>query len=116
MKSSLVEPYWQSWITIFICSERKSRGGIKKKYSKRSGNWSAEPVKEDKSYSYWSVLLSEILQKRAEDKESASRPVEVAPTNPKNLAATKAMKEAPTTKELVEAKRSRFKSKSNSSN
>ena len=64
-------------------------------------------MKEDKSYSYWPVLLSEILQKKAEDKDSASRPVEVA--------ATIAMKEAPTTKELVEAKCSRFKAKSNSS-
>jgi len=30
MTSSLAEPYWQSWSTIFICSERTSRGAIKK--------------------------------------------------------------------------------------
>lgn len=78
-------------------------------YSKRSGNWRAEAVKEDKSYSYWRVLLSDILRKRAEDKESATRHVELAPTNPKHLAPTIAMKAAPSTKELIEAKRSRFK-------
>ena len=100
----------------FHLFRKEIQGRNKKKYSKSSGNWSAEPVKEDKSYSYWPVLLSQVLQKRAEDKDSAARPVEVAPTNPKNLASTIAMKEAPTTKELVEAKRSRFKSKSNNSN
>ena len=30
MTSSLAEPFWQSWITISICSGRISRGGIKK--------------------------------------------------------------------------------------
>ena len=93
----------------FHLFRKEIQGMFKKKYSKRSGNWSTEPVKEEKSYGYWPVLLSEILKKRAEDKESASRPVEVAPTNPKHLAATTAMKEAPLTKELVETKCPCFK-------
>ena len=38
-------------------------------------------------------------------------PLEVSPTNPQNLAPTIAMREPPATKDLVEAKLSRFKSK-----
>ena len=84
-------------------------GRYKKLYSKRSGNWRVEEVKEEKSYSYWPILVSEILRKRVEDKETAIRPVVLSPTDPKHLAPTIAMKQSPATEELVAAKLSRFK-------
>lgn len=84
-------------------------GKFKKLYSKRSGNWRAEAVKEDKSYSYWPALFAEILCKRAEDLETAARHVTVSPTNPQHLAPTIAMRESPTTGDLVAARLSRFK-------
>jgi len=65
---------------------KKIDGKFKKLYSKRSGNWRAEKVKEDKSYSYWPALIAEILCKRAEDLETATRHVTVSPTNPQHLA------------------------------
>lgn len=83
-------------------------GRYKKLYSKRSGNWRAEEVKEDKNYTYWPVLMSEILRKRINDKETTTRPVVLSPTNPKHLAPTIAMKESPATEDLVAAKLSRF--------
>ena len=67
-------------------------GKFKKLYSKRSGNWRAEAVKEDKTYSYWPALIAEILCKRAEDQETAARHVTVSPTNPQHLAPTIAMR------------------------
>ena len=82
---------------------------FKKVYSKRSGNWRAEAVKEEKSYSYWPALIAEILCKRAEDQETAARHVIVSPTNPQHLAPTIAMRESPTTEDLVAARLSRFK-------
>ena len=68
------------------------------------------PVKEEKRYKYWDILLSKILKASADD-NSVVRHVEVSPTNPQNLATTIAMREPPATKDLVEAKLSRFKSK-----
>ena len=84
-------------------------GRLKKLYSKRSGNWRVEAVKEEKSYKYWPVLVSDILRKRVDDKETATRPVVLSPTDPKHLAPTIAMKESPATEDLVTAKLSRFK-------
>ena len=84
-------------------------GKFQKLYSKRSGNWRVEAVKEDKTYSYWPKLIAEILCKRAEDPETAARHVIVSPTNPQHLAPTIAMREPPTTEDLVAARLSRFK-------
>ena len=53
--------------------------------------------------SYWSSLMAEIIQKRAQDPETSTRHV-VSPTNPQHLAPTIAMKESPTTEELVAAR------------
>lgn len=66
-------------------------------------------VKEDKSYSYWPALNAEMLCKRAQDLETAARHVTVSPTNPQHLAPTIAMRESPTTGDLVAARLSRFK-------
>lgn len=66
-------------------------------------------MKEDKSYSYWPALIAEILCKRAEDQETAARLVTLSPTNPQYLAPTIAMRESPTTEDLVAARLSRFK-------
>ena len=67
--------------------------------------------KEEKHYKYWDILLSKILKARADDNHRIVCHVEVSPTNPQNLAPTIAMREPPATKDLVQAKLSRFKSK-----
>lgn len=85
-------------------------GQFKKIYSKRSGNWRAEAVKEAKQYEYFALLQADILRRRAEDPEPVTRHIEVSPTNPVHLAPTIAMKQPPPTEELVKAKLSRFKS------
>ena len=92
----------------FHLFRKEIEGGYKKLYSKRSGNWRVEAVKEEKSYSYWSSLMAEINQKRAEDPETSTRHVVVSPTNPQHLAPTIAMRESPTTEELVATRLSRF--------
>ena len=86
-------------------------GRFKKVYSKRSNNWYVVPVKVEKQYKYWDILLSNILKRRADDDKCIARHVEVSATNSQNLAPTIAMREPPATKDLVEAKLSRFKSK-----
>ena len=92
----------------FHLFRKEIEGRYKKLYSKRSVNWRVEAVKEDKSYSYWPRLITEILCKRAEDPETTARQVIVSPTNPQHLAPTIAMRESPTTEDLVAARLSRF--------
>ena len=86
-------------------------GQFSKIYSKRSGNWRVEAVKEPKQYEYFALLQADILRRRAEDTEPVTRHIEVSPTNPIHLAPIIiAMKRAPPTEELVKAKLSRFQS------
>ena len=66
-------------------------------------------MKEDKSYSYWPALIADILCKRAEDPETATRHVIVSPTNSQHLSPTMAMRDSPATEDLVAARLSRFK-------
>ena len=61
------------------------------------------PVKEEKPYKYWDILLSKILKAPADDFSSVVRRVEVSPKNQQNLAPTIAMREPPDRKDLVEA-------------
>ena len=83
-------------------------GQFKKIYSKRSGNWRVEAVKEPKQYKYFALLQADILRRRAEDNEPVTRHIEVSPTNPIHLAPSIAMKRPPPTEELVKAKLSSF--------
>ena len=83
-------------------------GHFKKIYSKRSGNWRVEPVKEAKQYPHFPLLQADILRRRAEDADAITRNIEISPTNPMHLAPTIAMKRAPSTEELVKTKLSRF--------
>ena len=83
-------------------------GHFKKIYSKRSGNWRVEPVKEAKQYPHFPLLQADILRRRAEDEDAITRKIEISSSNPVHLAPTIAMKRAPSTEELVKAKLSRF--------
>ncbi|XP_015760516.1 PREDICTED: uncharacterized protein LOC107339731 [Acropora digitifera] len=103
-----------NWITMFIYSKLIWKTPIngqvryKKTFSKRSKNWRVEPVKERKKYPHWAVMAAKILEKRACDTETIVRHKTVQPNHPKRLAATIAMKEAPSTAELAQARLSRF--------
>ena len=52
---------------------------FKKIYSKRSGNWMVEAVKEPKQYEYFALLQADILRCQAEDTEPVTRHIEVSP-------------------------------------
>lgn len=100
-------------VHLFRTDLEDSKGQVryKKTYSKRSKNWRVEPVKEPKKYPHWAVMAAKILKKRASDTETIGRHKTVLPNHPKRLAATIAMKEAPSTAELVQARLSRFSKK-----
>ncbi|KAL9960634.1 hypothetical protein ACROYT_G034118 [Oculina patagonica] len=92
-------------------SDSSGQVQYKRKYSKRSKNWRAEPVKEGKKYPHWPLLAAKILQKRAINPESIVQRMEIPTNHPKRLAATIAMKDAPATKDLVKDRLSRFSKK-----
>ena len=48
----------------FHLFRKEIQGKFKKLYSRRSGNWRVEAVKEDKSYSYWPALIADIYYVR----------------------------------------------------
>ena len=99
-------------VHLFRSDLEDSSGQVryKKTFSKRSKNWRVEPVKEGKKYPHWAVIAAKILEKRASGTETVVRHKTVQPNHPKRLAATIAMKEAPSTAELlVPARLSRFR-------
>ena len=57
-------------------------------------------------------LAAKILERRAKDKQSIAKPATLPASHPKQLAPTILVKEAPSTKDLVEARLSRFTKKS----
>ena len=79
-----------------------------RKYSKRTKNWHAEPVKIEKDYKYWPFLLSNILRRRHDDAGSVRRAVARPVSHPKNLAPTISMKQPTPTEELVQFRLARF--------
>ena len=80
-----------------------------KKYNKRSRKFSAQPLKEPKSYPHLRVLFSRIIKRRTEHKEAISRtPAPARPKDPKRIARTLGG-EPPKTAELVSAHISRMK-------
>ena len=94
-----------------IACTRDGKSLFKRVYSKRSGNWRAEAVKEEKKFPHWSVLGATVLRNRIDDDGTVVRPVTVTPSNPLNLAPNIAMREPPSTSCLVEKKVSRFTKK-----
>ena len=88
-------------------------GKYHRAYSKRSKNWHAYVVNENKSYDYWPTLTTHILEKRISDKSNVLKKTEVTAEHPKKIASTIAMKEAPKTADIVQKSLSRF-SKSSS--
>lgn len=90
---------------------RAEKERFHKLYSKRSGNWRVEPVKVPKKYDYLESLICEILQKRVDDPHSIGRHISIAPTNPVNLAQNIAMREPPSTSDLIETRTVRKKVK-----
>ena len=55
-------------------------GQFKKIYSKRSGNWRVEPVKEPKQYPHLALFQGDILRRRAEYKDPITRHIEISPS------------------------------------
>ena len=86
-----------------------------KVYSKRSGNWRLQVVKEEKDYGFWPTLASKVLQNRVNDHESLNRKVEISAHHPKNIAKSISMKPVPKTSDLLKNSLSRFVTKAGTS-
>ena len=63
---------------------RDGKKKYNKVYSKRSKNWRVTAVLEGKTYDFWAVLTSGILQRKIDDKDSILKKVELSAEHPKN--------------------------------
>ena len=95
---------------LFRKPELKKNNEIKHSnvYSKRSKNWRAAIVLEEKKFDFWAPLATEILQKRLDGKDSILKKVRLPAEHPKNISKSIAMKAIPATKDIVQQSLSRF--------
>ena len=92
--------------------QAKSKDGsylYKKKYSRRSRKYHAEPVKDKKEYLYIPSLLAAILHNRVEKKDTVKKQVVRRSNDPKHISPTiDSQNPPPPTKELVANRISRL--------
>ena len=72
-----------------------------RKYSKRTQKFHAEIVREEKEYSYFPFMVARMLKERCVFQGSFSQPTDDKIFDPKQIAPTIGMKEAPSTEELL---------------
>eukprot|EP00112_Aurelia_sp_Birch-Aquarium-sp1_P018368 Seg4375.2 transcript_id=Seg4375.2/GoldUCD/mRNA.D3Y31 product="hypothetical protein" protein_id=Seg4375.2/GoldUCD/D3Y31 len=86
-----------------VATTKDGRKCYKRRYSKRSKRYHAEPLKVGKKYSHVPLLLSRILKRRTLHMQSVSDRFLKSGTDPKQIAPTIAMKgPPPATNVLVE--------------
>lgn len=81
-------------------------------YSKKSGRWSAYPVRQEKQYPYVADILKLCVQNRIIDPVGMNRPVTLSVGDPRLVSETLAPVPPPPTASLVAEKKSRFLSES----
>ncbi|XP_065070312.1 uncharacterized protein LOC135695242 [Rhopilema esculentum] len=85
---------------------------FKRKYNKNSRKFTAEPVKEQKSYSYIPYCLAKIVVERKEKKDTAMERLVRVPNDPKLISPTlDLVTKPPPTSQLVAEKLKRIKKK-----
>ena len=95
-----------------VATTKDGRKCYKRRYSKRSKRYHAEPLKVGKEYSHIPLLLARILRRRALHMQSVSDRFLKSDTDPKQISPTIAMKgEPPATDALVEEGLARKKNK-----
>ena len=72
-----------------------------RKFSKRTKRYHAEPVKQEKQYSYFPVLVARMLKERIDFQGSFLQQTDDNVFDPKQITPTLGMKEPPPTKELM---------------
>ena len=97
---------------LFRKAKTNKDGGLvgHRKFSKRTDRYHAEVVKDEKQYFYLSYMAAGMLSKRKEFQGIFSSRLDVNEFNPKQIAPTLGMKEAPPTEQLLKAP-SRFSMK-----
>ncbi|XP_070578694.1 uncharacterized protein [Ptychodera flava] len=89
---------------------KKNRNGevvYHRHFHKKSGRWSATPVKIDKTYPHIADLKKRILEKRLSDHQGMQRKLELEPQDPRRLSAHLAAIPPPSTASIVQDQLSR---------
>ena len=81
-----------------------------RKYNQRTKDWDAKIITVNKQFQYITVMMAKIFNMRKEYVDMVTRQVFLNESDPALLAPTIAEKQAPPSKELIIARKSRFKS------
>ena len=76
---------------------------------KKTGRWSASPVRTEKRYLYMTELLKKIVTLRLEDRVGMAQNIVLEPYVPRRISAVLAPVPPPPTHEIVAEQRSRFR-------
>ena len=82
-----------------------------RKYNQRTKHWDVVALKQNKDYSYISMLLAKIFEMRKKDMESMQDYMDMSLNDPRRIARTIAGSAPLTTRELVAKHKSRFGSR-----
>jgi hypothetical protein len=77
-------------------------------FNKKTGRWSASPVKTEKKYLYMTGFLKTIVTLRLEDRVGMIQNVVLEPDDPRRISSVLAPVPPPPTHEIVAEQRSRF--------
>ena len=81
-----------------------------RKYNHRTKDWDVKIITVKKKFEYIPVMMVKIFNMRKEDTDSVTRRLSLNESDPALLALTIAEKQAPPSKELFMARKSRFQS------
>ena len=83
---------------------------VTRKYNQRTNDWDVKIITVKKKFEYIPVMMVKIFNMRKEDTDSVTRRLSLNESDPALLALTIAEKQAPPSKELFMACKSRFQS------
>ena len=96
---------------MVIMKEKKYNFRLHRCFSKRTGTYSCYNEKVPKTYGYVPDLLKDILESVCNRTETLRAPVTLTPTDPRKLKRRLSGISPPSTKSLLESKKSRFDEK-----
>lgn len=101
---------WNFHMNLEAATTKAGEQIANRKYNTRTKDWDVKIITVKKKLEYIPVMMAKIFNMRKEDIDVVTRQVSLNESDPALLASTIAEKQAPPSKELFIARKSRFKS------
>ncbi|CAH3045200.1 unnamed protein product [Porites lobata] len=102
--------YWNFHMNLEAATTKAGEQIVTRKYNQRTNDWDVKIITVKKKFEYIPVMMVKIFNMRKEDTDSVTRWLSLNESDPALLALTIAEKQAPPSKELFMARKSRFQS------